>query len=331
MKLSAEDKALLTPTEIQALEGEGADTHLAQLGEGEGEGTDASLSSEDSDEAAAAAAAAGAGGAAEGEQGDDEGDEEDEAALTPEQLAAAAAELQPAAAPAAPKLPVYDVSQRDFKAERTAVETEKADVLKKYAAGELSDEEFFAETAKVDAKALALATAEATEATIARINADNAKAEQQKVIDSENAAMQSLAIEAKKAGTIDYGTDTVAQGQFDAAFNAVKLDPKNAGAKPSDLVKKAHTAVLAMRGIAAPAPAAAPAAAAAAAPTPPAPRQVPPGIGGLPNASQAQLNDDAWETYSRLSGPAADDWLAQQPAAVQSRILRIADNSGLTH
>ncbi len=197
----------------------------------------------------------------------------------------------------------------------------------------MSDTEYHAKLEEFEDQLLTLATDRARAETLRQVNEQNQRDALQRTIDAENAAMAALAAEAKKAGTIDYGTDVAAANQFDAVFSAVKADPGNAGKPLAELVNKAHRAVLAIRGIDAPAPAPspAPAAARAGAPAPAPARAVPTTLSGLPNAGQTTTQDSTWEQYSRLSGPEADDFLARLPASQVDRILRMADNYGLAH
>ena len=308
MQLTDADKAVLTPDEISALTAEGADNALSSHGGDEKTDAIVEAAKPDAEEAPTTKTEA------EGET------------LSAEDLGAALEEMAPGADPEPAKLPTYDIPTTDFEAQRKDLKAQKSDALTKWSSGELSDAEYHQKVDELDDLMLSLATDRARAETLRQVNEQNQREAAQKIADAENSAMVTLAVAAKKAGTIDYASDKEAATQFDMAFMAVKSEKANVGKPLSELVNKAHKAVMAMRGIVDPSSLPAPAAE-----TKPSMRSVPVTLAGLPNAGQPVAQDDVWEQYSRLSGPEADEFMMRQSAQVQQRLLRIADNSGITH
>ena len=128
--------------------------------------------------------------------------------------------------------------------------------------------------------------------------------------------MAAVALASKKAGHIDYATDSLACQQFDAQFAAVRLDPANAKLPPAEQAQKAHNLVLAMRGIAptaAPAPSPAPAATSSAAPAKPV---VPPSLASMPAAAAQPIGADPLDDIMGIEDPDVREarWAALTPA-----------------
>lgn len=328
MDLTKEELAALSPEERAALTGAEADQSLAMIGDTKLEPKPAPAPAAPTEEELAARDAADEA-AAEG--ADTEGGATDAAApITTEQAAAALEEIaQPAApAPAAPAPAPFKVDATDYTEQRKALATEKTEAFKKWSDGQLSDDEYAQAQAAFDERLADITRAQTRADTLREVNEQRAAQERATIEQAEHAAMADLAKRVK--GTLDYA-DQAAARQFDLAFDAVKADPTNAALTPAQQVEKAHVAVLAMRGIAAPAPTTA-ATSAPAAPAPkPKPRDVPVTLGGLPNAAPAGVHDDLMEQAGRLSGLELEEFLARQTPATVARIMRTADNSGIVH
>jgi hypothetical protein len=180
----------------------------------------------------------------------------------------------------------FTIEQKDYDTERKALRDEKKALLSKWSDGEMTDEAYAAAVDAADEKLSALVAEQTRAATLRDINEQNARAVAEAAAKAENAAMQAVAIASKKAGQIDYGTDTVACQQFDALFTAAKLDPANAKLTIHEVTQKAHDAVLAIRGIAK-----APAAAAPAPEAKPKP-VIPQTLAHLQSAAAPQIGND---------------------------------------
>lgn len=128
----------------------------------------------------------------------------------------------------------------DYKAQRSALVTEKAALMQKLMEGELDAEAFAAEESRIS-DALEDLTAQRIRAeTLQEANAQTQAAFQQREI-------QKLIASTKTE--VDYATDTKAQRQFDMALQAVGQDPDNAGKDYAELLNQAHTVVMALRGV----------------------------------------------------------------------------------
>lgn len=183
---------------------------------------------------------------------------------------------------------------QDYKAQRQALMAEKNQAMGKLMEGEIDASEFAAIDARV-ADAL-------EDLTAARIRAETLQeASAQSHAQYQQQQIASLAHASKKSGEIDYVADATAQIQFDIAITGLKADPDNAGKDFAELVQQAHTAVLAMRGIAKKT-AAAPASAA-----PPADRkpegQVPVTLRNLPAAASSNTGGSITDQLATLKGP----------------------------
>lgn len=203
---------------------------------------------------------------------------------------------KPAQEAKAPEALTFTVDSADFKAQQNELRATKRDLANKWTAGELTDAEYVTQTDEVDGKLLDLTVQMTRATTLHEINVQSAARVQAATRDAENAAMSALAMQSKAAGLIDYAMDQAAAAQFDALFAATKLDPANAGKSASELVEKAHTAVLTLRGIAP-----------AAKPTPAAERVTPAApltLRGLPNAATSNSGGTVADSIGRLTGDA---------------------------
>lgn len=317
MKLSDEDKLGLSPDEIKALE-------QAEEGEGENlllvDGDPVVKPNGDAAAGADAEAATDAEAAAATVEGE-ELDEEDLDLLTEEDGASAREVIAPP--------PAFKVDERDFAAELKALRTERQAIEDKWAGGELDDAARSAQLAEIEDKRDALVRESTRAETLQEINQQNAENAKQAVLSAENTAIMAL-IDADTKATaakLNYKEDVSAQKDFDAALHAVKVSATHAGKTPAEHVQAAHRMVLSMRGIAAPAPAPAAAATPAAAPAAKQRRDVPPSLGGLPDAGRAEggVSDEAYAKFSTLKGEAAERYLAGLSEAEVERLTRMAD------
>lgn len=331
MKLTAEEKQGLSPAEIEALEGAGADEALATMGDTvldtPAKAKPAAAADQADDATGEDAADAGADDADDTESADAD-PQADAATLTAEQLAAIAKDAEPAAT-----LPKFDVPERDFAAERKALRDSRKEIQAKWDQGELSDEELQAQLDAVDDQLEALATERARADTLKAINEQAARDAQAK-IDAEYSNATTAIIKAAAASTtakVDYLKDQAAQRQFDMALDMLQADPENAGKTPTQLVREAHRAVLIIRGLPTGAPATAPAPTpAAGAPKPP--RNVPMGIGHLPNASPVPVQDETLAQAQNLSGEDLEQYMARLSPSQLAKLMKTVDRqSGAMH
>lgn len=314
MKLSDEDKQGLSQDEIKALE-QADDTDLADAVNVDGKTLEEAVNGDEKKP--------------EGEQGAEgaqkEGEGEGEGALAAEDL-----DLIKDDEPAAQRQPVkFEVDQRDFAAELKTIRTERSGIEEKWSAGEITDEQRVAQLDTLEEKRDAVLAEQARATTLAEINQQNAQKAEQARIGAEDSAILALMAADEKAdpaARLSYRTDASAQKDFDAALAAVKSSATHASKSPAEHVQAAHKMVMAMRGIAAaPAPAAA---TPAAAPAPKPPRDVPVGLGGLPNAGRAagDMGDDNFAKFSSLNGEAAERFLAGLPEHEVDRLTNLADS-----
>lgn len=316
MKLTPEERDMLSPEEIATLEGSDADTHLATMGDTvlPGETTPAAAAEVESDSTQDADAT-------------DDKPADDEAAPAAAAPAKTEAAAEPEPAPAAqPKPQAFDVPDvTAIEAQRKTVRDEKRELTKKWSAGEVTDDEYADQIDALDDKLATLIASQTEAATLQRINAQNEARAKAEAEAAENQAMFATAQASKSAGLIDYGTNKVAAAQFDSLFAAAKIDPANAKLSAQQVVEKAHKAVLALNGLAeAPKPKAE-----AAAPAAPAPRNVPPSIGGLPNASQTVVQDELLAQFNQLEGDDAERFMASLNDKQVERLMRMSDGRGV--
>lgn len=316
MKLTPEERDMLSPEEIAVLEGSDADTHLATMGDTvlPGETTPVAAAEVESD-------------STQDTDATDDKPADGEAAPAEEVPAKTEAAAEPEPAPAAqPKPQAFDVPDTAaMDTQRKALRDEKRDLTKKWSAGEVTDEEYADQVDALDDKLSTLVAAQTEAATLHRINAQNEARAKAEAEAAENQAMFATAQASKSAGLIDYGTNKVAAAQFDSLFAAAKIDPANAKLSAQQVVEKAHKAVLALNGLAeAPKPKAE-----AAAPAAPAPRNVPPSIGGLPNASQTVVQDELLAQFNQLEGDDAERFMASLNDKQVERLMRMSDGRGV--
>lgn len=323
MKLSPEDKAGLSPSEIAALEGADAETALATMGDDAPDVVQATSPDADTDDA----------------NTDDAGDVDeiaedapanaDDGALTAEQLDAIAKD----AAPEPAKLPTYEVLTKDFAAERKTLRESRKEIQAKWEQGELTDEELQTQQDAVDDKLEALTAEKVRAETLTTINEQN-KREAKAKIDAEFSAATTATIKAAMGSTtarVDYIKDKVAQRQFDMALDMLQADPENASKTPAQLVQQAHRSVLAVRGLPTGEQVKKPTNTQASASTPPKPRDVPVTLAGLPNASQVPLEDETLTQAARLSGEDLEQFMARLSPAQQAKLMRTVDNRAVSH
>ncbi len=328
MKLTPEDREMLSAEEIAALEGSGADDALNTMG-------DTVLAAPDKPAATPPVESdstqeAGEADAEADETFPDDGNEGSTTDAAPTTTTEAAPEQAPTPTPPAPPAPFKVPDTAELTAKRNELRTSKRELLTKWSAGEMSDEEYAEAVEKVDDELAEVVQAQTRAATLHEVNTQTAERARQAAEAAENAAMYKVAVASKAAGLIDYQENKVAAAQFDSLFTAAKLDPANAKLTPDEVVAKTHKAVLALHGLAEPAPRQTQASAAQA-PTPPAPRAVPPGIGGIPNASQTVVQDEMFERFRTLEGDDAEAFLAGLSEKQVDRLMRIADGRGVTH
>lgn len=317
MQLTPEDRAMLSPEEVAALESSDAQTHLNTMGDTVVAAPEQNPLPVVPDDEPATETQEAADTATDDATDGNEGSTTDEAAPAVE---AVAEEVAPPAKPAAFDVP--DTAAMDT--QRKALRDQKREILKQWTAGELSDEEYGQKAEEIDDQLAAVIAQQTEAATLQRINAQNAARAQAEAEAAENQAMFNVAQASKAAGLIDYGTNKVASAQFDSLFAAAKLDPANAKLTAQQVVEKTHKAVLALNGLAeAPKPKAK--AVEADPPAAPQPRNVPPSIGGLPNASQTVVQDELFEQFRRLEGEDAERFLASLSERQVDRLMRIAD------
>ena len=296
----------LMPEEREAMTGEKPSAAAQPAPTGEALADAAVATDEGADESideGAGSSDAAAGAAADGN-----------AAEPVDQAAAAAALAELDAGQTKTEAPrAFEVPADDFNAKRTELRTQKRAVHEKWANGELSDTEYFEQTDALDDQIAAIVTEQSRKATLADINRQNEARVLQAQADAETQAMAAIAVASKKEGHIDYATDALACKQFDAQFEAVRLDPANATLPPAERAQKAHNLVLAMRGIA---PTAAPAAAPAPAPAAAAKATIPPSLASMPAAAAQPIGADPLDDIMGIEDPDVREakWAALSPA-----------------
>lgn len=301
MKIDKGLMADMSPEEVAAIEGRTADTTttdevIAEATSAESETTEAAEVTEQAEQA--------------------------DAQQDAEPAAKEAAEAAPAEAAEPVKPVAYQVPDTDFKAAREALRAEKRALVAKWSEGELTDVEY-AEQDDLIGERLSELTAQQTRAdTLREITEQNRLQAQRAAAEAENAAMAALAAASKAAGQVDYATDKPAAAQFDALFAAAKLDPANAGLAAAALVQKAHTAVLALRGIVA-----TPKAEAAQ----PKPKPViPQTLGNLPTAAAQPVGIDMADQLQAIDDPDVLEakWAAMPPSQRQQMLRATLPRGG---
>lgn len=288
MELSQADKLGMTPEEIEALTGVGAEDALKQMGgEQSPEPAEAAAAAPPAPEPAADPAAAPAQAAAE----------------TVEEPAAPA-EVEPAERPYVPQFNPGDMTQVEAKLKELL--TAKNEAFKKLMDGAISPEEYATTETELLTQREQLTIAK----TLAEANA-------QSVAQYQTRELQKLADTAKKAGEVDYTNPKVA-ARFDAEMNLLATDKDWAGKDFADLLAEAHKNVVSLMGVKKPA-APAPAAAAPVA----APAVGPRTLGGLPSAAPANTGGDpVMDKFASLKGDEAEMYLASLPKGEVERLMR---------
>ena len=220
------------------------------------------------------------------------------------------AALEAVASEDTPARPTYDSPEaRDFDAERKTLRGSKAEVLKQWNDGELSDEEYAAKIGEVDDQLDALLTAKTRAETIQDLNEQAARQTQIQI-------MSNIATASAKAKELDYSDPKVCAAYDSMLKDAVMKDPENAGKTFDKLAQLAHDALCTTRGVKRAAP--------AADPDPKPKRETPPipmTLRGLPNASVANTGGSRIEAISRLTGQAYQDAFAKLSAAEKAQLL----------
>jgi hypothetical protein len=308
MKLTPEELALLDPSERELLTSDGAAESLGLTG---------NVASED--EPGEQTAAPAEGEQAEPTAEDGEGNATDE--FSAEDLAALASDGEPVQ-----KLPTYTIEATDFVKEKQTLKDQRKDIEKKWAEGEMTDEQRIEQLESIADQIETITRQQAKAEALAEINEQNqreATAKRESEFNSATAAIikaQQGAIASGKQG-VDYTKDGAAAKQFDALLTALEIDPANAVLTPAQLCDRAHKTVLALRGIvtAAPAPGPAPAPAARAE------RKVPPTLANLPNAGADDVSNDVLAKLEQLEGDEAEAFMASLPAATVKTLTKLAD------
>jgi hypothetical protein len=178
----------------------------------------------------------------------------------------------------------------DYKEQRAALTTEKAQALKKLMDGEIDAEEYAAVETRVSESISDLDSARIRAETLIEANTQNVAAYQQKAIQKLIAATKT---------EVDYAADPKAQKQFDTALNTILSDPDNANLEYTELLTQAHRVVAAVRGLhIANAPAATPGAPATRRPNVTAPVT----LRNIPAAATPNANGDINDQMGRLKG-----------------------------
>lgn len=179
----------------------------------------------------------------------------------------------------------------DYKEQRAALTTEKAQALKKLMDGEIDAEEYAVIETRVSESISDLDSARIRAETLIEANAQNEANFQRRAINKLIAATKN---------EVDYAADPKAQKQFDTALSTIMADPDNAGKDYTELLTEAHRVVAAVRGLqianATGAAAAAPAAPRRAPATPPVT------LRSLPTAATPNANGDINDQLGRLNG-----------------------------
>lgn len=241
----------------------------------------------------------GASEIAEGE-GDGEGEGD---ALTPEQLAAIAADEEPPEPVTATRYKTADPA--DLKAQRTEQLTIKAKALKDLMDGVIEPEEY----SRIEGEVTEALEGLAAQRTLHEANVQSTQQIQEAAIDKIIAA-------AKKANEVDYRADPKAAKQFDTAMAMLAHD--GAARTFDELVADAHKAVLAIRGIKSSAPAPAPVA------TPAQPRENGKGPMTLRNVPAAEMANSGggWkEQLATLSGQAYEEAFAKLTPGQKAELM----------
>lgn len=293
------------------------EAELARIQAAQAAGVDVFGDTDDEPDAAAAPATADANAQAAADAVDDQDDTDDDQAgdADPQSAADTPPEGEPAAEPAAQQAdaepeavapaPQYVTPTRqELQTKRDELLGQKDALFAEFDEGAISREDYLKRQRDLDTQLLTLAEQGAL-----------IQANEQALINAQQAKLNSIKALAKASGAIDYDADESAAAEFDAAMQFVSAIPSNAKLRFNALADKAHAMVLAQRGIAAPQASQNPAPAAPA-PGPAQPRtmQKPPlTLSGLPNAATANANGGMDDQLSRLHGPAFEAAIASMP------------------
>lgn len=239
-------------------------------------------------EADAAAAAEAAAVAAAGQQ--------DPAVV---QAPAPAPAPAPAAAPA--RLPMFRTrSAEELQAATEAAHQKKAEAFQACMDGSMTPADY----AKAEAEAMSVLLAVAGEVALLNANQQTQQAVARSAIDTVKA-------EAKSQG-LDYSQDKDAMALFNAQVDALANVPSMQALSDEDFFRKAHSMVLALRGIAPAVAAPAPAPAPGQAPVRKTPA-APPSLRNVPAAATPQTGGGLNEELSRLQGMDFQQRIGQMP------------------
>lgn len=314
-ELTAEERDELTPGELEALMGAGADDQAATTTAATTEATTTEAKADDEAATEAGAETTTAEGATETTAEATEGAE-----ASADELQAVVDEGE--AAPAQRTVTYKGITDEAYKAETAAIAAAKAEGLRKLMDGEIDASEYAAIEAEQAEKRDSLIAGY----TLAKANREAAEQQAAAQFEVLQTSVKAL-MKQSKGQAVDYNTDLKAQRQFDAAMNLVASDPDNARISPADCVAEAHRMVMALRGVsqapaAAPTPAPANAKAEAAAQ---ARRELPRTLGGVPAAAPNGVGNDVRSQFALLSGEDAEEFLARQPANVRQALLHGAN------
>lgn len=247
------------------------------------------------------------------ETNDEAGTEGTEGTADADALAAVAGEDEPVTDPIPAPVPVpqqFRTADRGtLDAERKVLLAQDAEAFKKVMDGEMEPGDYAALRGEIGSKLDTLLI----QRTLIEANAQNQA-------QSENGAVKSIMDSAKATGEIDYFTDIKGQKQFDMALQMLVGDPDNAGRSFADMTKDAHSAVLALRGVAAKGPAVA-TPAPTGKPAARVPEKPPITLRGLPSASTPNTGSGIAEAMGRLKGAAYQDAFAKLTPAQKSALV----------
>lgn len=231
------------------------------------------------------------------------------------------ASAEPVASADAPALPTYDApAARDFAAEFKTIKDAQAALTKQWRDGELSDDDYDARIAPLQDQRDALLVEQTKASTIETLNRQAVIQEQTKVLEGIKAASAA-------ANQIDYDTEEGAANAFNAMYDAVAADPRNAGKPFAQLAPLAHQALCAARGILAAAPAPAPTPAPALAPNAKPKPVIPQTLHGMPVAGATPMGNEAMQTLTALDDPdAAESMLEAMPRSQREALARSTVN-----
>lgn len=203
---------------------------------------------------------------------------------------------------------------QDYKAQRAALMSEKAQAMKKLMEGEIDADAYAAIEADVSDKLEDLAAARIRAETLAEAN-------QQVQAQTQQAVITSLIARAKADG-VDYTKELGAVKQFDVALAAVSADPDNANKPFAELAELAHRTVAALRGVVLKQqPQSASKTVSPEAPDRRPKVQVPPTLRNVPSASTPNANGGINEQLAHLKGQDFEAAFARLSPAQRAQLL----------